>query len=367
MNEIVNVVRQLFLGKRVIEEKVKYLAISILICSVHLVYMIAFYMLRVKLMFMYNIGAVVFYMIISVLIALEKKQPIIYILTFVEIMFHSVLATVMVGWDCGFMLYTISMIPLAFYVCYTIPYIKRGPKIPTIVTVVVFVSYFYAMIRTDNAPPILEVTFTAKDAIYMYYFNTFLTFAYIWTISTLFILEVSYMQRTLESENTDLEKLANFDPLTKLMNRRSLNNHLKEALENAMRTGEVFSLIMTDIDDFKAVNDTYGHEAGDEILVNISRILINNVRETDYVCRWGGEEMLLLIKAEKDVACHVAERIREDVEKTRVTVNGHNIGVTMTLGVSSYKPGDNIRSMVQKADICLYEGKNSGKNKVVKN
>ncbi len=367
MREVVNVIRQLFSGKRVIEDRTKYLAVAIIICVVHMVYTVVFFALDVTPMFIYNIGAVIFYIVMAILIAREITEPLIYLLTFIEIMVHSVFATFFAGWDCGFMLYTISMIPLSFYVCYTIPYLKKSPTVPSVVTVVVFLSYFGVMHETYDTPLRTVIGISPKQAESLYYFNTFLTFAYIWTISTFFTLEVAYMHNTLESENTDLAKLANYDPLTKLMNRRSINTHLKESLEHAVNTGEVFSIIMTDIDDFKAVNDTYGHAAGDKVLVEISKILMNDVRECDYVCRWGGEEMLLIIKADKNIAGQAAERIRSDVEKMVVQVNDNNLSVTMTLGVSTYKEGDNIRSMVQKADICLYEGKNSGKNKVVMN
>jgi diguanylate cyclase (GGDEF)-like protein len=122
---------------------------------------------------------------------------------------------------------------------------------------------------------------------------------------------------------------------------------------------------MADIDDFKKVNDTYGHECGDEILIIVSEIVSNNVREQDYVCRWGGEEMLVLLKTDKDTAVSVAERICKEVSENAVEYKGENVGVTLTLGVSQYQNGENIRTIIDRADKNLYYGKNHGKNQVV--
>jgi diguanylate cyclase (GGDEF)-like protein len=91
----------------------------------------------------------------------------------------------------------------------------------------------------------------------------------------------------------------------------------------------------------------------------------NNVREQDYVCRWGGEEMLVLLKTDKDTAVSVAERICKEVSENAVEYKGENVGVTLTLGVSQYQNGENIRTIIDRADKNLYYGKNHGKNQVV--
>lgn len=365
MQEFLNIIRQLFSGKRTIDNRIKYQTISGMIGLVHLIYASAFFALRVNILFIYNMLAVIFYMIVAYLFGRSKKLRALFISAYIEIMFHSIIATTLIGWDFGFMIYTITMLPLAFYISYTTPAETRSAKIPSFISLMTFIAYFVTLIFVRNNPPLLGIDLPESGTTLLYYFNTLMAFSYVWIISVLFTVEVAYMQHNLESENTSLEKLANFDPLTKLLNRRSMNTHLKEALEKAIEQDETFSIIMTDIDNFKHVNDTYGHAAGDEVLVKISDILVNSVREEDIVCRWGGEEMLILIKADNKVAYSAAERIRQDVEDAVTTVDGKKIKVTMTLGISGYKKGDNIRSMVQKADICLYKGKNSGKNQVV--
>jgi diguanylate cyclase (GGDEF)-like protein len=187
------------------------------------------------------------------------------------------------------------------------------------------------------------------------------------TVALLFSLEIRFMQRHLEEENISLSRMANFDALTHLMNRRSMNIQLKQVLDETEIMGEDFCLIMADIDDFKKVNDTYGHSKGDEVLVEVARVLQSNVREQDKVCRWGGEEMLILLRSNMDIAKGVAQRICSDMSQTKIE-NGENpIYVTLTLGVSAYEKGITIRNMIETADQRMYRGKRSGKNCVVWN
>ncbi|MCM1496904.1 MAG: GGDEF domain-containing protein, partial [Clostridium sp.] len=196
---------------------------------------------------------------------------------------------------------------------------------------------------------------------FFYLFNTMITFVMLLTFSILFSLEIRYMQRQLEQENHTLGQMANYDPLTHLSNRRSMNNHLKSAVEQ----GELFCLVMADIDNFKKVNDTYGHECGDEILIRVSDIISGNIREQDHVCRWGGEEMLLLLKADLDNSRKVAERICKEVADSVVKYKDTDVRVTLTLGIAEYELGETIRSAIGRADKNLYYGKNNGKNQVV--
>jgi diguanylate cyclase (GGDEF)-like protein len=199
----------------------------------------------------------------------------------------------------------------------------------------------------------------------VYIFNIVLTFGFLWVVSLLFSLEVYYMQHHLESENISLEKLANYDPLTKLMNRRSMDIFLKDAIEKAEQKKEVFCIIMADIDDFKKVNDTYGHAAGDMVLEETAKIIIDNVRDEDCVCRWGGEEIVILIRSEAETAKNVAQRICKDIAATRLDIGPVKLAITITLGVTQYQSGDDIESVVERADRYMYTGKKRGKNQIV--
>lgn len=288
-----------------------------------------------------------------------------FLASFGEILLHSAMASVLLGWNWGFMLYTIALIPVGFYFCYTLPYFKENIMMPIITAAIVLLCFVAVRIVTWRLVPLYTGYIPKEMSSFFYMFNTMITFVMLLVFSILFSLEIRYMQRQLEQENRTLGQIANYDPLTHLSNRRNMNNHLKSAVEEAEKTGESFCLVMADIDNFKKVNDTYGHECGDEILIRVSDIISGNVREQDQVCRWGGEEMLILLKADLDNSRKVAERICKEVADCVVNYKDVDVRVTVTLGVAEYETGSTIRSVIGKADKNLYHGKNNGKNQVV--
>jgi len=120
-----------------------------------------------------------------------------------------------------------------------------------------------------------------------------------------------------------------------------------------------------DIDFFKKINDTYGHDCGDVALTEVAEILRTCVRDGDTVCRWGGEEFLIAIDGNKKITMDVAERIRSMIEDMVVVSHGYSIKITMTFGVCESIPGLNVDKLVEIADQRLYKGKQNGKNQVV--
>ena len=137
-------------------------------------------------------------------------------------------------------------------------------------------------------------------------------------------------------------------------------------MQELKTTGRRFTMILGDIDDFKRVNDTYGHDAGDLVLVSVANTIQNTVRSNDAVCRWGGEEILILVDDDLDSASLAAERIRKSIEQMEVAFEGKKIKVTMTFGIAESIPGYKIEHLIQQADDKLYYGKKHGKNQVVK-
>ena len=164
----------------------------------------------------------------------------------------------------------------------------------------------------------------------------------------------------------ELEKYVNYDTLTHLLNRRSMDNYLQAAKRHAETGKTTFCLMLMDIDDFKKVNDTYGHDCGDEVLKYVAGVVSTGVRKNDNVFRWGGEEILVLLNTDEEKAIAVAERIRQDIEKDAVNYRGEvSVNVTVTIGISSYKGSTSIQDMMDDADAKLYYGKRHGKNQVV--
>ena len=126
-----------------------------------------------------------------------------------------------------------------------------------------------------------------------------------------------------------------------------------------------YGLIFMDLNDFKQVNDTYGHAAGDIVLEEVSGIILEDVRDEDCVCRWGGEEILILIRSAQDTAANVAQRICKDIAASRIDIGEEKIAITMTLGVTQYRENDSVDTIVERADRSMYKGKKNGKNQVV--
>lgn len=155
------------------------------------------------------------------------------------------------------------------------------------------------------------------------------------------------------------------DPLTQLKNRRGFHDYYNEMVKPMMKEKDV-TLIMCDIDFFKKVNDTYGHNAGDAVLVMVSDVLKRNVNGYGQVVRWGGEEFVLVLEGCKEAkAVEIAEGIRKEVEQTTCVFEQQVIKVTMSFGVKQTDKEKELVENVEEADARLYKAKQSGRNQVV--
>ncbi len=172
--------------------------------------------------------------------------------------------------------------------------------------------------------------------------------------------------KELQEAYKKIEFAARQDPLTGLWNRRAIHEFLNEEIKRFNRSEEIFSLILCDIDHFKNFNDTYGHDCGDFVLKSLSCLISSSIRNTDKLCRWGGEEFLiLLVNTNTDSAKKIAEHIRERIEHKIFEFNDIKLETRMTFGVSTYKRNINIEECIKHADLALYNGKSAGRNCVV--
>lgn len=161
----------------------------------------------------------------------------------------------------------------------------------------------------------------------------------------------------------EIEKLASIDKLTGIYNRRLLDEFLEIEMEVAKRYEEELSIILLDIDYFKKVNDTFGHLVGDEILVITSKIISENLRNSDIFGRYGGEEFLIICtKTSENNAFILAEKLRAKIESYNFP---HVEQKTISLGITSFEKNDSIKSLFKKADLALYKAKHTGRNKAV--
>ena len=169
-------------------------------------------------------------------------------------------------------------------------------------------------------------------------------------------------QKDIEEKNKELEKLSITDNLTNIYNRRKLDELLGNEILRSERFGHIFGFAILDIDHFKNVNDTYGHQIGDSVLKKIASILKTNLRRTDFVGRFGGEEFVIICP-ESNI-----ENTAELMERFRLIIEKYNFGEvknnTASFGITIFKKGDNLDSIIKRADEALYEAKNSGRNRI---
>ena len=173
-----------------------------------------------------------------------------------------------------------------------------------------------------------------------------------------------------------LQYLGLTDGLTGARNRRFLDQHLPEQVANAMHTARPLAFLFVDIDHFKHINDTYGHQCGDEVLQQVAKLVYNQLRNQDMLARYGGEEFAVILQnLNIEDAQRIAERIRANIEQTRIRAGEHRIAVTASIGVAEVsrlaRTGDDIDALsallTQAADSALYQAKNSGRNQVIVN
>jgi diguanylate cyclase (GGDEF)-like protein len=158
------------------------------------------------------------------------------------------------------------------------------------------------------------------------------------------------------------EKVANYDFLTGIYNRHKLHKIFTKESERVNRYGGKLSLMLIDIDDFKVINDTYGHEIGDSVLKEFSDIISSNIRTLDYFARWGGEEFVILLpNTSSNDACIRAEFLRKCIE---AHIFSYVNNITISIGLAEYAENELLEKLIDKADKALYTAKSNGKNQV---
>jgi diguanylate cyclase (GGDEF)-like protein/PAS domain S-box-containing protein len=205
----------------------------------------------------------------------------------------------------------------------------------------------------------LDVRVCAKDGGYKWvswriYFHT---------RKELFYASGRDIQKRVEMEE-EIRKISITDELTGIYNRLKFNEEIEKELSKARRYAAPCSLILFDIDHFKTINDTYGHNSGDDVLRTLALVVQAQLRETDLFCRWGGEELVIICPHTSDKEAYLlAERIREKVESFQFKTVGH---ITISAGAGEYLPNsDTAESLLKRIDTALYKAKEQGRNQVV--
>lgn len=263
------------------------------------------------------------------------------------------------GWDCGVQHFIFVFLVIGFAVSYG----GMAGKLQISAGACILRLLLFAYTNIFGAIFILN-----KPAVVVFQIvNTIYIFAAITTVMAVFTRDSQEMEKKLVLYNEKLHKLASLDPLTGLLNRRSMKAFLEKS-EKECRNGiiENLSIAIGDIDFFKKVNDTYGHECGDQVLKKLADIFRESVAGRGTISRWGGEEFLFVFSnINGDEALIILDEMRKRLKRTEIPYNDEIVKVTMTFGLSEFDFQRGIDFSINEADTKLYQGKESGRNKIV--
>ena len=335
-------------------------------CSVYMIILTVFFdRLGFKVLETMNAVWALAFFAIGCSIRRESHLSNFFKVTEILLLVYSVVHMLLLSQECGYIFIILGYAPALFSIKYKDN--KDGKpdiKNPIInCTCMVLIFYIAWGVRLSQNTDIYKINDFWQNTLFI--INSIIAYLMIIGFFALFITRNYSARAAMARANTTLEDAANIDPLTKLYNRRMVDSMLEKYHLEARGMGEDFSILMCDIDNFKRVNDTYGHDCGDLVLANIASKLKEAVRSQDMVFRWGGEEMLIIIKDGRYVSEKVAERCRQLVEDSKVDFKGTEVSVTITIGGASYYQGSTTDILIERADKNLYTGKTTGKNKVV--
>ena len=320
--------------------------------TLHVVFAAFFFVLRVdQLVWIECVDASVYAG--CIVLAKRRMRNLVTVITWLELIAHALVASRLLGWASGFQYYMWILIPLIFFNTES----RLRTKLLLASLVVVF--NVGAAIWLQPLAPAVELSTTIVDA-----FNKFNIASYLGASG---LLALIYARAVGDAER-QLHLLATTDALTGLANRRRLLEIATHEIARVRRAFRPMCVIALDIDNFKSINDRFGHAVGDSVLLEVTRALRRTLRVQDHVARWGGEEFLILMPGVAlDVARTAAERIRLTLASTAVAVHGidmDSLRITVTLGVSEWRSTEDIEQCIARADAAMYRGKGNGRDRV---
>ena len=311
-----------------------------------------FWLCNASFLIWFSIPTALVYVIGYILISKERLDVYVRLIYF-WITLYMCICTICLGYKFGFHLYCLSMIPIIFYTEYMADKLGRPRVNAFVVSGIVAICYLLSTGYAAYFMPLYQVDNSIAGAFWTT--NSVIVIAFLVYYSKLMLSLIG------DYENK-LKDAALTDKLTGLYNR----HYMIGKLEETAKSDGSFFLAMADIDDFKKINDNYGHNAGDYILENVSRIM-NDTCSGSAIARWGGEEFLILTPGSvDDGGFDLIEKLRARVEGETFLFEGKTIKVTITSGLADCTNGSTLDKWVSEADGKLYLGKTSGKNRVVK-
>lgn len=277
------------------------------------------------------------------------RNKIAVVLIWAEVLIHAALGIILIGWESGFHYYLLMFIPA---ICVS------APRMWAVYALLGLWGYYVALdVLMWFIEPLQPINQTALHIVHL--FNLSVVFA-------MFSYLSSYYLRMVVSAQRKLREMATTDSLTGLSNRRHMAYLAEKELARFQRSGHPVGFLLLDVDHFKSINDAYGHEAGDRVLVCVADVIRKELRAQDLIGRWGGEEFLAILPdTDSEKARASAERVRNAfLAKDWKAITGGDVEVTISIGVSELRAGEDLSAAVSRADRALYRGKSSGRNRV---
>jgi diguanylate cyclase (GGDEF)-like protein len=329
----------------------------------HLFYVFYFYAVGSYFMSVFNVLSVVFYISLFI-VFLNKKYLGVMIFLFIEVCVHAFFASVTLGLSSGFEMFIICVV-------FSIFHVKRITQASRKVIYVLYLFAFLTLISMRLGPYMFDLSmfsiYPEEGALtFIFIFNAVIAFVVVLLFLNIFLDDVEKDKTQLRRQNARLLELSRIDPLTGLLNRRAMKQRLEDAFYAKSNYELDYVVAIIDVDDFKRINDQFGHSCGDQVLKKIADIIRQKIRETDYACRWGGDEILILLNNSfLEGAIATITRIQQEIGATPVVYNQTNVSVTVTAGVCSSEYFYLLQDVIVEADRRLYIGKRKGKNQIV--
>ncbi|MDH5185046.1 MAG: GGDEF domain-containing protein [Gammaproteobacteria bacterium] len=279
-------------------------------------------------------------------------------LAYIGINIFSLVGVISLGWSSGFYFYLLIIGPLLFLHPNGSLRLKSFMTALSVIHLLILSQLFNDGASFYQVSPALLAVANFANVMALYVILAYFTFIYSWA--------AKQSEKRLKELSSQWENLASKDMLTGLYNRRAMSEYLNEEVSRVNRGDKTFTLAMIDIDKFKSINDNYGHQAGDEVIRSISRLMSGHFRHHDMIARWGGEEFMIVFpETALKSAASIADGLRKKIAATKIVADGHDIIATVTIGLSSYKREYGLDACINDADQALYFGKEAGRNQVI--
>lgn len=327
---------------------------------VHATLLVVSWITNVRVLVYVNVLSVVVYLLCIVLAKYGHMMPV-YLSIYLEVTAYSVVATHMIGWDSGSYCFLCSIIPIVIYFgCFMFKGSNRWIIVAELI--ILFALYVFLYVRYVEAKPIYELHYLTRTSL-MVFASFVMIFSMIFYYA-LYIYSSESEMGSLELKNKQLSADAREDVLTNLLNRRGFLPLVESAMHDA--ASNHFCVAFCDLDNFKRINDSYGHECGDEVLRHVTKLLKREMHGCE-ICRWGGEEFIVLMRDyDLKAAVEKMESVRKIVEETPTVFYNKHVNVTLTIGVEEYKEAyQEPEEVIKVTDERMYYGKQHGKNIVI--